>query len=242
MSLNSGAGNVRLVTRVYSEHLAADGRDLQLESGSVASVLRWEKRADVVCMLLEGRRLRQALLDEPLTRLHIYVDLSPDAATGRAMRHGLRVCHRNVCQLPMGMRLHPLPRGGSVASRSAPPPQYAFGADGCPVTTEVWRRVFAPMLAALGPKYASTCDCVMRMLQLYGSTVGELLDPDFRFATVERLDVPVPLLDRVENFTADAGGEVHKTGGVIDTVVPGASYRHCGAHGGNLSLKRSDRL
>ena len=79
-SLNSGASNVRPVTQIYSEHIAADGRDLKLESGSVASVLRWEKRADVVCMLLEGRRLRQALLDEPLTRLHIYVDLSPDAA------------------------------------------------------------------------------------------------------------------------------------------------------------------
>ena len=50
-SLNSGAGNVRPVTQVYSQHLAADGRDLKLESGSLASVLRWEKRADVVCML-----------------------------------------------------------------------------------------------------------------------------------------------------------------------------------------------
>ena len=77
-SLNSGAANVREITKVYSEHVAADGCDLKLESGSLASVLRWEKRADVVCMLLEGRQLRQALLDEPRTRMHVYIDLSPD--------------------------------------------------------------------------------------------------------------------------------------------------------------------
>ena len=55
-------------------------------------------------------------------------------------------------------------------------------------------------------------ECCMRMLQLYGSTVGELLDPDFRFATVERHDIPVPLIDHIENFTADAGGEVYWPG------------------------------
>ena len=52
-----------------------------------------------------------------------------------------------------------------------------YGVDGCPIITEACRRVFGPMLAALGPKYASTCDCFMRMTQLYGSTVEQLLDP-----------------------------------------------------------------
>ena len=73
-------------------------------------------------------------------------------------------------------------------------------------------------------------------MQLYGSTAAQLLDPSFEFATVERLDVTVPLVEHVENFTADAGGEVHKRGGVIDTAAPHASYRHCAAHGLNLSL------
>ena len=52
-SLNSGAANrgAPQVTKVYSEHVAADGRNLKLESGSLESVLRWEKRADVVCMV-----------------------------------------------------------------------------------------------------------------------------------------------------------------------------------------------
>ena len=99
----------------------------------------------------------------------------------------------------------------------------------CPITIESWRRVFAPMLACLGPKYASTADCFMRVLQLYGSTVDQavdqLLDPEFSFATVERLDVSVPLIDKVENLTADAGGEAHKKGGVIDTTVPHASWQ-----------------
>ena len=92
----------------------------------------------------------------------------------------------------------------------------------------------------LGPKYAASADCLMRMLQLYGSTLSELLDPDFCFTTVERHDVAVPLIEYVEGYTADGGGEVHKSGGIIETVHDGkASYRHCGAHGGNLCLEKS---
>ena len=237
-SLNSGASNLRSVTHIYSEHIAADGRDLKIESGSAASVLRWEKRADVICMLLEGRRLRHALLDEPRTRLHAYTDLSPDCRAVEQCGMGFEYAKLTYVS-PDGDAPPPFAEGrlnGEPLSASA---TVRFGVDGCPITVEVFVRVFGPMLAALGPKYASTCDCFMRMLQLYGLTVGELLDPDFHFATVERHDVAVPLLDRVENLTADAGGEVHKTGGVIDTVVPGASFRHCGAHCGNLSLKRS---
>ena len=69
-SLNSGAANVRSITKVYSEHLAADGRSLHLESGSLKAVLRWEKRTDVLCMLQEGRALRNAILQQgsPISR------------------------------------------------------------------------------------------------------------------------------------------------------------------------------
>ena len=34
--------------------IAEHGRDLQLEYGSLSSVLRWEKRTEVLCMLIEG--------------------------------------------------------------------------------------------------------------------------------------------------------------------------------------------
>lgn len=238
-SLNSGAGNLRPVTGVYSQHVSADGRDLKLESGSLTTVLRWEKRADVVCMLLEAQRLRQTLLDEPATRIWAYTDLSPDA---RAIEQaGMGFEYAKVRYISpdgdapppfVSERLSGEPLGASATVR--------FGVDGCPITVENWVRVFAPMLAALGPKYAATSDCFMRVLQLYGSTVAELLDPDFRFATVERHDVPVPLIEYIEGFTSDAGGEVHKSGGVIDTVAPKATWNHCGSHCGNLALERSE--
>jgi DNA polymerase III epsilon subunit-like protein len=237
-SLNSGAANLREVTKVYSEHVAADGRDLKLESGSLTTVLRWEKRADVVCMLLEGRQLRQALLDEPRTRMHVYIDLSPDCRAVEQCGMGFEYAIVYYVS-PDGDAPPPFAEGRLTGEPLSASATVQFGVDGCPITVEKWKRIFGPMLAALGPKYASTCDCFMRMLQLYGSTVGELLDPDFRFATVERHDVAVPLIEHIENFTADAGGEVNKSGGVIDTVAPDASYTHCGAHGGNLALKRS---
>ena len=78
-SLNSGAANVRDVSAVYSANIADDGRDLKLESGSRRSVLRWEKVVDVLCMLREGRMLRNALRSAPRTRFWMYTDLSPDA-------------------------------------------------------------------------------------------------------------------------------------------------------------------
>ena len=53
--------------------------DLQLESGSLSTVLRWEKIADVLCLLREGRQLRNAIRSAPRTRIWSYVDLSPDA-------------------------------------------------------------------------------------------------------------------------------------------------------------------
>ena len=56
------------------------------------------------------------------------------------------------------------------------------------------------MLEAIGPKYAGTVDCFMRILQLYGSTVAQLLDPAFEFASAERSGVGVPLLDYLEGI------------------------------------------
>ena len=117
-----------------------------------------------------------------------------------------------------------------------------LGSDGCPLVSEWSRRVFAPMLEAVGPKYPSTCDCYMRTLQAIGSTADQLQDPNFSFATVEVTRIAVPLLDTVEGLTSDAGGEVHKSGGVIDTVVPKASWRHCGDHCLNLAMRRSISL
>ena len=104
---------------------------------------------------------------------------------------------------------------------------------------ETCHRIFTPMLEALGPKYTSTIDCFLRTLQLYGLTPPQLLDDDFAFATVERADIPIPLLDHIEGFVSDAGGEVHKKGGVIQVVLPRAMWRHCGDHGLNLSLEKS---
>ena len=238
LSLNSGAKNVREVTKNISQSAAADGRNLELESGSERSILRWEKRADVVCMLQESKELRNAILDVPGTRIWASCDLSPDA---RAIEQfGMSIEYAGV---------------NYVTEEGDAPPPFAserlsgvplatcatahFGPDGCPITVEWWRRVFTPMLAALGPKYASTCDCFMRTLQVYGSTVGQLLDPAMQFATVEQLDVAVPLVDHTEGLTSDAGGEVNKTGGVIDAVAPKASWRHCAAHGLNLALEKS---
>ena len=237
-SLNSGASNVRPVTGIYSSSIAADGRDLELESGSRRSILRWEKTTDVVLMRLESRQLRNAMLEQPRTRLWASCDLSPDC---RAIEQfGMMLEYAGATYVgadedapqPFGCeRLTGEPLQASALVR--------FGPDGCPLVVEWTKRVFTPMLAALGPKYAATADCFMRTLQVYGSTTGEMLDPEFRFATVERLDVSVPLVDRMEGITADGGGEVHKSGGVIQTVVPHSAYRHCGGHGLNLSLEKS---
>ena len=238
-SLNSGAGNLRLVTGVYSQHVSADGRDLKLESGSLTTVLRWEKRADVVCILIEARRLRQALLDEPLTRVWAYTDLSPDARAIEQAGMGFEYAKVRYIS-PDGDAPPPFVSGRLSGEPLGSSATVCFGVDGCPITEEHWVRVFTPMLAALGPKYAATADCFMRVLQVYGCTVAELLDPDFRFATVERHDVPVPLIEHIEGFTSDAGGEVHKSGGVIDTVAPKATWNHCASHCGNLALERSE--
>ena len=66
----------------------------------------------------------------------------------------------------------------------------------------------------------------------------ELLRERHEQATAERMDVPVPLLDRLEGFTADGGGEVHKSGGVIETVAPEAKFNHCGSHCLNLNMRK----
>ena len=77
-SLNSGASHVRGIIQVISENASADGRSLGLESGSLSTMLRWEKRADVLCMTHEARMLRNVIRAVPETRLWFYMDLSPD--------------------------------------------------------------------------------------------------------------------------------------------------------------------
>ena len=238
-SLNSGAGNIRDVTKVFSENIAADGRSLGLESGSVDTVLRWEKRADVLCMLHEGRALRNAIRATPETRLWFFMDLSPDCRAIEQFGAGfeyatvvyLRTHSEDVPQVFTGVRLIGAPLSSNALVH--------FGPDGCPIITETCHRTFTPMLEALGPKYTSTIDCFLRTLQLYGLTPPQLQDDDFAFATVEQANIPIPLLDHIEGFVSDAGGEVHKSGGVISVVLPRAMWRHCGDHGLNLSMEKS---
>jgi hypothetical protein len=162
-SLNSGATNVREVTRVYSENVSADGRSLSLDSGSLSTVLRWEKRADVLCMLLEARKLRAA----PETRLWFYMDLSPDCRGieqfGAGFEYAAIEYLRTDSDAPppfTGARLSGKPLTSNALVR--------FGPDGCPIVTETCHRTFTPMLEALGPKYTSTIDCFLRTLQMYG--------------------------------------------------------------------------
>ena len=247
-TLNAGTRNMKALTAVYSSMIAADGRDLQLESGAGCTVLRWEKTAEVLCLLLEGQQLRNAVRAQPRTRIWTYCDLSPDCRAIEQFGMGIEYAGI-IFQRVWGDAEQP---SGTDASADAAPPLgrlggaawsicsgFQLGMDGCPLVVEWSRRVFAPMLEAVGPKYASTCDCYMRTLQVYGLTASELLDPTFSFATVEITSTAIPLLDLVEGITSDAGGEVHKSGGVIDTVVPNASWHHCGDHCLNLAMRKS---
>ena len=193
--------------------ISHDGRDLKLESGSLATVLRWEKTTEVLCMLLEGQQLRNALRAQARTRLWSYCDLSPDC---RAIEQfGMGIEYAGISFLRMGNSdvLPELAFMGRICGDACSVTWgVELGFDGCPMAIEWSRRVFVPMLEAIGPKYAGTVDCFMRILQVYGSTVAQLMDPAFEFASAERSGVGIPLLDFLEGITSDAGGEVHKTG------------------------------
>ena len=52
-------------------------------------MLRWEKIADCLCMLLEGAELRSCLLSHPYLRIWGYEDLSPDARAVEQFGMGL---------------------------------------------------------------------------------------------------------------------------------------------------------
>ena len=167
-SLNSGATNVRTVTGIYSSMISADGRNLQLESGSYSSVLRWEKTTEVLCLLLEGQELRNAIRAQPGTRLWGYCDLSPDCRAIEQFGMGLEYAGISFPQLNMPSLPDEPPTlvgagrlsGEAFRTHLGVP----LGDDGCPIVQEWTRRLFAPMLEALGPKYASTNDCFMRTL------------------------------------------------------------------------------
>ena len=136
-SLNSGAGNVRPITGIYSTSIATDGRDLKLESGSLSTILRWEKLADIICMLLEGRRLRQALLSEPRTRIHALIDLSPDCRqieqAGMCFEYATITYVGGDGDAPPPFATERL--SGEPLSTNA---TVRFGVDGCPITIETW--------------------------------------------------------------------------------------------------------
>ena len=54
------------------------------------------------------------------------------------------------------------------------PSDGVFAVESVVVVVEWSRRVFTPMLEALGPKYAATCDCFMRTLQVHAASASRL--------------------------------------------------------------------
>ena len=157
-SLNSGASHVREITQAISEHASADGRSLGLESGSLSTVLRWEKRADVLCILHEGRMLRNTIRAAPETQMWWYMDLSPDCRAIEQFGAGFEYATVEYLSADTdspspftGERLSGTPLMSNALVR--------FGVDGCPIITETCHRTFTPMLEAVGPKYTSTIDC-----------------------------------------------------------------------------------
>ena len=243
-ALNSGAHRIREITNTYSKLISDDGRDLQLESGSLSTVLRWEKTAEVLCTLVEGQELRNTLRARPYTQFYSYCDLSPDSRAIEQFGMGLEYAGIDFWFAdesdPTIFTMYPHASSGRL--NGAPYMQcegVQLGPDGCPVTEEWYRRVFTPMLEANGPKYAGTVDCFARTLQMYGSSADALLDPSFAFASAERADIEIPLVNRMEGITSDAGGETQKSGGVIQSVAPNVSWNHCGDHCLNLAARKS---
>ena len=246
-SLNTGASHMRDITRTYSEGVTGDGRSLQLESGNLSTVLRWEKIADCLCMLLEGAELRSCLLSHPHLRLWGYEDLSPDARAVEQFGMGLEWAwiEYQLGDPPDGEQMQVDQTDPAAPVHGTPwtvhrETGYLLGADGLPIVVEHARRIFTPMLEALGPKYAATCDCFLRTCQLYGSNSTQLLEADFSFASVERGDIAVPLIDCFEGLVSDAGGETQKSGGVIETMGMNWGWRHCCSHCLNLTLEKSE--
>mmetsp|Transcript_35635 Transcript_35635/g.86564 ORF Transcript_35635/g.86564 Transcript_35635/m.86564 type:complete len:978 (-) Transcript_35635:317-3250(-) len=159
-SLSTGASHARDITAVFSDSIAADGRNLKLESGSLSTVLRWEKTAEALCIKLEAQELRSALLAEPYTQVWFYMDLSPDSRAIEQYGGGFEYAGSAYQMIdesgPLTDSFH------RISGESLSECEGAYlGVDGCPIVIEWSRRVFTPMLNAAGPKYAATCDSFM---------------------------------------------------------------------------------
>mmetsp|Transcript_16756 Transcript_16756/g.36294 ORF Transcript_16756/g.36294 Transcript_16756/m.36294 type:complete len:102 (+) Transcript_16756:1618-1923(+) len=100
-------------------------------------------------MLLEGRQLRQALLDESRTRMHVYIDLSPDCRAVEQCGMGFEYAIVYYVS-PDGDAPPPFAEGRLTGEPLSASATVQFGIDGCPITVEKWKRIFGPMLAALG--------------------------------------------------------------------------------------------
>ena len=179
---NSGAANVAPTTAIYSRSIAADGQDIGLESGSERSILRWEKTADIVHVRLEKAHLLKTLEAHPSTKLWFMIDLSPDS-------RGIEQAGMLFEYAGFEYRMSPFSsrgliiEGGEISGRPGSTARgVVLGDDGCPIIESIWwKRVFPPMLSALGPKYAGTRDCFTRILQLYGLPDETLCSQDFQF-------------------------------------------------------------
>ena len=228
LNQSSGAANLSRTTAVYSQTIAADGRDLRLESGSERSVLRWEKLADMVHVLLEKEHLHETLREHPDTRLWFMCDLSPcehGEIFGMLMEYaGFEYA------LAADADAVVLDGGAICGARGGELRGVQLGDDGCPILQTTWqKRVFLPLLAANGPKYAANRDCFTRNLQLYGLPNSMICAEGFKFVShavgVEDRG-QIPLLEYTEGIISDAGGEVHKTGGLLDTLYSKSGRRH----------------
>jgi hypothetical protein len=252
-TLASGAARMAETTRLYSSSLAEDGRDVGLESGSERSILRWEKTTESLCIDLEGTELRAALHGQPRTKLWGLCDLSPDSRGpeqfGMAFEYAGCEYKRSGANSEAAASVGSAAAGDRVGGTELPgclkgsaygsAHGVRLGADGCPMADEWSRRVFTPMLEAYGSKYDANTSCYLRTCEVYSTPAQEICSPEFAFAEYGDVERESIVQTAHEGICSDAGGEVHKGGGLMETALPGKQWRQCGCHGLNLSLEKS---